>query len=153
MRYVTCSGLIPSGSACGQESRATALTPEQLTDILRQAVDTAEELGMELDFTSPGWLDEEDVYKRQAQVIAALEDYAGRNEVFDEGLAQLKTVVKYLSSFGVPEENFAVDLTIARGLDYYTGTVYAVSYTHLFRCVHRAGKAGAGVVQLPLHPA
>ena len=59
-----------------------------------------------------------------AQVIAALEVYAGRNEVFDEGLAQLKTVVKYLSSFGVPEENFAVDLTIARGLDYYTGTVY-----------------------------
>ena len=59
VRYATCSGLIPSGSACGQESRATALTPEQLTDILRQAVDTAEELGMELDFTSPGWLDEE----------------------------------------------------------------------------------------------
>ena len=59
VRYVTCSGLIPSGSACGQESRATALTPEQLTDILRQAVDTAEELGMELDLTSPGWLDEE----------------------------------------------------------------------------------------------
>lgn len=59
VRYATCSGLIPSGSACGQESRATALTPEQLTDILRQAVDTAEELGMELDFTSPGWLEEE----------------------------------------------------------------------------------------------
>ena len=59
VRYATCSGLIPSGSACGQESRATALTPEQLTQVLRQAVDTAEELGMELDFTSPGWLDEE----------------------------------------------------------------------------------------------
>ena len=59
VRYATCSGLIPSGSACGQESRATALTPEQLTEVLRQAVDTAEELGMELDFTSPGWLDEE----------------------------------------------------------------------------------------------
>ena len=59
-----------------------------------------------------------------AQVITALEGYAGRNEVFDEGLEQLKTVVKYLSSFGVPGENFAVDLTIARGLDYYTGTVY-----------------------------
>ena len=58
------------------------------------------------------------------QVITALEGYAGRNEAFDEGLDQLKTVVKYLSSFGVPEENFAVDLTIARGLDYYTGTVY-----------------------------
>ena len=59
VRHATCSGLIPSGSACGQESRATALTPEQLTDVLRQAVDTAEELGMELDFTSPGWLEEE----------------------------------------------------------------------------------------------
>ena len=59
VRYVTCSGLIPSGSACGQESRATALTADALTDILRQAVDTARELGMELDFTSPGWLDEE----------------------------------------------------------------------------------------------
>ena len=59
VRYATCSGLIPSGSACGQESRATALTPEQLTDVLRQAVDTAEELGMVLDFTSPGWLEEE----------------------------------------------------------------------------------------------
>ena len=58
------------------------------------------------------------------QVLAALEGYVGRNETFDEGLDQLKTVVKYLGAFGVPEENFAVDLTIARGLDYYTGTVY-----------------------------
>ena len=58
------------------------------------------------------------------QVLAALESYRGRNEVFDEGLDQLNTVVKYLSAFGVPAENFAVDLTIARGLDYYTDTVY-----------------------------
>ena len=58
------------------------------------------------------------------QVLAALESYRGRNKVFDEGLDQLNTVVKYLSAFGVPAENFAVDLTIARGLDYYTGTVY-----------------------------
>ena len=58
------------------------------------------------------------------QVLSALETYTGRSEVFDEGLEQLRTVVKYLSAFGVPEENFTVDLTIARGLDYYTGTVY-----------------------------
>ena len=58
------------------------------------------------------------------EVIAALEGYEGRNEVFDEGLSELKTVVKYLAAFGIPAENFAVDLTIARGLDYYTGTVY-----------------------------
>ena len=58
------------------------------------------------------------------EVLAALQGYAGRNEVFDEGLSELNTVVKYLAAFGVPEGNFAVDLTIARGLDYYTGTVY-----------------------------
>ncbi len=58
------------------------------------------------------------------QVLEALEAYQGRNDLFDLGLNELKTVVKYLGGFGVPEENFAVDLTIARGLDYYTGTVY-----------------------------
>ena len=59
-----------------------------------------------------------------AQVLAALEGYAGRNEMFDMGLQELKAVTSNLAAFGVPEENFAVDLTIARGLDYYTGTVY-----------------------------
>ena len=57
-------------------------------------------------------------------VLTALETYRGRNEIFDQGLEELKTVVRYLSDFGIPTENFAVDLTIARGLDYYTGTVY-----------------------------
>ena len=58
------------------------------------------------------------------EVLEALEGYRGKNPLFDLGLSELKTVVKYLSGFGVPQENFAVDLTIARGLDYYTGTVY-----------------------------
>ena len=57
-------------------------------------------------------------------VLAALGQYRGRNEVFDTGLDELAAVVENLSNFGVPTENFAVDLTIARGLDYYTGTVY-----------------------------
>ena len=57
-------------------------------------------------------------------VLSALRSYAGRNDVFDQGLAELETVVRHLGAFGVPEANFAVDLTIARGLDYYTGTVY-----------------------------
>ena len=59
-----------------------------------------------------------------AAVLAALEGYTGRNEMFDLGLAELKAVTSNLAAFGVPEKNFAVDLTIARGLDYYTGTVY-----------------------------
>ena len=59
-----------------------------------------------------------------ARVLSVLGEYAGRNEVFDLGLSELRQVTDNLAAFGVPEENFAVDLTIARGLDYYTGTVY-----------------------------
>ena len=62
-------------------------------------------------------------------VLNALEEYKGRHELFDQGLDELNTVVKYLGAFGVPEESFAVDLTIARGLDYYTGTVYETFMT------------------------
>ena len=58
------------------------------------------------------------------EVLAALEGYRGRDPIFDQGLDELGTVVKYLGSFSVPADHFAVDLTIARGLDYYTGTVY-----------------------------
>ena len=59
-----------------------------------------------------------------AEVLDRLETYRGRSETFDRGLDELRAVTAYLPEFGVPEENFAVDLTIARGLDYYTGTVY-----------------------------
>ena len=59
VRYATCSGLIPSGSAAGAESRATRLTEQALTQVLQEAAAVVEELGMELDFTSPGWLPEE----------------------------------------------------------------------------------------------
>jgi len=64
-----------------------------------------------------------------AYVISSLERYRGMDETFDAGLDELITVTKYLSAFGVPEENFAIDLTIARGLDYYTGTVYETEMT------------------------
>ena len=64
-----------------------------------------------------------------AEVIAGLERYRGMNGLFDQGLDELITVARYLGDFGVPEENFAIDLTIARGLDYYTGTVYETVMT------------------------
>ena len=60
------------------------------------------------------------------EVLASLEKYRGRNEMFDQGLDELTTVAKYLGAFGVPQENFAVDLTIARGLDYYTRTTFEI---------------------------
>ncbi len=58
------------------------------------------------------------------EVLSQLEEYRGRDETFDQGLDELKAVCQYLTAFGVPEDHFQVDLTIARGLDYYTGTVY-----------------------------
>ena len=56
--------------------------------------------------------------------LQKLENLNFKNELFLEGLNELKEVVKYVRLFGVPDTNFKVDLTIARGLDYYTGTVY-----------------------------
>ncbi len=56
--------------------------------------------------------------------IDKLEAFDIENEVYKQGVSELKDVVKYVRMFGIPEENFKVDLTIARGLDYYTGTVY-----------------------------
>ena len=55
------------------------------------------------------------------------------DNTFDQGLDELIAVTAYLKEFGVPEENFAVDLTIARGLDYYTGTVYETELTDYCR--------------------
>lgn len=107
---------------------------EQAGDIMR-TVDKLEKIGtekvksslVELGVTAEKAneiLEFIDIKGSNQQVLEALEVYRGRNELFDLGLDELKTVVKYLGGFGVPEENFAVDLTIARGLDYYTGTVY-----------------------------
>lgn len=56
--------------------------------------------------------------------LEALGKYLGKSEMFDAGVAELETVAGYLPAFGVPEENFEIDFTIARGLDYYTATVY-----------------------------
>lgn len=56
--------------------------------------------------------------------IKALENLNITNPIFQEGLEELKQLIKFIKIFGVPEENFKIDLTIARGLDYYTGVVY-----------------------------
>ena len=56
--------------------------------------------------------------------LQELENLKLENKNFNEGLQELKEVVKYVRIFGVPDTNFKVDFTIARGLDYYTGTVY-----------------------------
>ena len=47
-----------------------------------------------------------------------------QNEIFQKGLKELEEVVKYIPLYEVTQENCKIDLKIARGLDYYTGTVY-----------------------------
>ena len=58
VRYLSCSGLIPAGNAATEASRAGRLTPDALAAALRPAMAYAESHGMEIDFTSPGWLTE-----------------------------------------------------------------------------------------------
>ena len=104
-------------------------------DIMR-VVDKAEKIGLEqvglilyddlgLDEDSVGDIQEFMAIKgSNTQVLERLEEYRGRSETFDLGLDELEAVCAHLRAFGVPESHFQVDLTIARGLDYYTGTVY-----------------------------
>ncbi len=56
--------------------------------------------------------------------LDALDKYLGRNEVFDLGVSELRQVAESMAAFGVPADSYRIDLSIARGLDYYTGTVY-----------------------------
>ena len=56
--------------------------------------------------------------------IEKLQNLKIENQNFQEGLEELVQIVKYVREFGIPEQNFKIDLSIARGLDYYTGTVY-----------------------------
>ncbi len=58
------------------------------------------------------------------EILAGLSAAGVSNETYLEGVAELNKVVDYLRKFGVEESAFRIDLTIARGLDYYTGTVY-----------------------------
>jgi histidyl-tRNA synthetase len=59
-----------------------------------------------------------------ADAIAKLEALGGGSQTFDEGVAELREVLGLIKAFGVPESHYAINLSIARGLDYYTGTVY-----------------------------
>lgn len=61
-------------------------------------------------------------------VLDRLKTFAGKNEMLDSGVSELCEVIYYIDKFGVPAGNYRVDLSIARGLDYYTGTVYETTF-------------------------
>ena len=104
-------------------------------DILR-TIDKIEKIGKEMViaiFKDDYQMKEESINKiidfieingNKDEKLEKLERLGIDNEVFKEGLSELKDVVKYMRLFNVAEEAFDIDLSIARGLDYYTGTVY-----------------------------
>ena len=59
-----------------------------------------------------------------ADALAKLDALGGGNAELEQGRAELRDVLALVAAFGVPETHFALNLSIARGLDYYTGTVY-----------------------------
>ena len=109
-----------------QKENATAVLRiiDKIAKIGKEAVEKElQELGLNqkqivqvMEFIEINGSTDEKIEKLQSLRIA--------NEVFQTGLEELKQVVKYIRLFGVPDTNFKIDLTIARGLDYYTGTVY-----------------------------
>ncbi len=104
---------------------------DKIADVLR-IVDKVDKIGKEnvkltlLDFNIEEAKAEAviDFISTKDNVIEYLKGLNIENESFKQGLEELEYVTKYLVAFGVPEEFFRIDLSIARGLDYYTGTVY-----------------------------
>ncbi len=111
---------------------------DNVTDILR-IVDKIEKIGSEAvikELSQLGVTDKQcheiidfiGISGTTAEVIAALRSYGGKNESFDAGVDELEAVAGGISAFSVPEKNYKIDLCIARGLDYYTGTVYETTF-------------------------
>lgn len=107
---------------------------DKITDILRN-IDKIDKIGREnvaaelkelgidddktakiIDFITVSGTDKEKIEALKAMNID--------NEKFIEGINELETVTNYMAAFGIEDNYFTIDLTIARGLDYYTGTVY-----------------------------
>ena len=109
---------------------------EKAGDVMR-TIDKLEKIGKEkvLEVLTGEFAVAEDAASKLLEVLEgadpmeALEKLKGQNELLDTGIQELSQVVRHMGDFGVPETHFKVDLTIARGLDYYTGTVYETQMT------------------------
>lgn len=61
-------------------------------------------------------------------ILAVLADLPGQN---DGGAGELAEVVTTMAALGTPPDRYVLDLSIARGLDYYTGTVFETTLDDL----------------------
>jgi histidyl-tRNA synthetase len=107
-------------------------TPEVMRAVdkfLKIGLDNTAELLMQLGLSKSGTDDILSLCTFEGDPLDFLEKYKGRSELFDEGANELAAVAQHMGDFGVPKEHFKIDLSIARGLDYYTGTVYETLMT------------------------
>lgn len=111
--------------ALGVDAKAEVLrTIDKLDKIGMEAVKSElKELGL-TDETVARIEDFINITGSNDEILEGLKNLNLENEEFSLGLEELSKVVYYIRQFGVPDKNFAIDLKIARGLDYYTGTVY-----------------------------
>ena len=65
-----------------------------------------------------------------ADALAQLDALGDSNNALREGVAELREVLALVRAMGVPESDYALNFSIARGLDYYTGTVYETTLDH-----------------------
>lgn len=86
---------------------------EEVSEILKEMEISAEKVEKIIEFITT-----------KENVIEYLNSLNIENELFNNGVNELEIVNKYMKDFGVPDEYYMIDLSIARGLDYYTGTVY-----------------------------
>lgn len=117
---------------------------DKATDVLR-IIDKIEKVGQD---TVVELLEECGIEKEKIAIILKVLKFEGNvsekldflnelnidSDTFKEGIGELREVLDAVKSFGVPDENYTVDFSIARGLDYYTGTVYETvlnDYTEL----------------------
>jgi histidyl-tRNA synthetase len=63
------------------------------------------------------------------ETLDILADLKSRDDVYCAGLEELKKIVSAIREFGVPDSRFCIDLSVVRGLDYYTGTIYETTLT------------------------
>jgi histidyl-tRNA synthetase len=92
------------------------ITREEFDSELKAIGLTADQIDQVVKFTAIAGTNDE--------IIAQLQGLKVDSEQFDDGVSKLKVLIDALRTMGVPESRFKIDLKIARGLAYYTGTVY-----------------------------
>ena len=113
------------------------INADMAPDVMR-AIDKVSKIGRDKLFGI--FVDELNLSKSQADEIIdfvlfdgnpldLLNKYVGKSELFDTGVNELKPIAEHMRGFGVPDSHFKIDFSIARGLDYYTGTVYETFLT------------------------